>query len=483
MTDLHVELATLDGLAQAELVRTKQLAATELVEAAIERIERTNPALNAVITTMYDEAREVVSGPLPDGPFTGVPFLLKDGGGNAYAGVRMTSGSRYLLDYVPAEDSELTRRYKAAGLVTVGKSNLPEFGLQPTTEPEATGPTRNPWNTELSPGGSSGGATAAVAARMVPVAAAGDSGGSIRVPASCCGVFGMKPTRLRIASARRKQGVSIRQAMLSEHAVSVSVRDSAALLDATAGGLPGDPYVAPRPARPYLEEVGAPVERLRIVVSRETTTGAELHPDCIAAVDDAARLCEELGHHVEEGVPRFELDQLYTPFAAISSAGMAWDIRNWERLLGKEARPEDFEVGTWAMIERARGAGTTAEAFLDSLAAMQVIADEVTAFCGPYDVWLTPTVGTPPPPLGSFTSTPDDPTRGMRASASFLPFTSFINITGQPAMSVPLWWNADDVPVGVHFVGPYGDEGMLFRLAAQLEAARPWAGRVPPVSA
>lgn len=482
MTEVDVDLATMDGLAQAELVRSKQVTSTELLEAAIARVERVNPMVNAVITTMHDEARAAAAGPLPDGPFAGVPFLLKDGAGNAYAGVRMTSGSRFLLDYVPTEDSELTRRYKAAGLVACGKTNLPEFGLQPTTEPEATGVTRNPWDPGRSAGGSSGGAAAAVAARMVPIAGASDSGGSIRVPASCCGVFGMKPTRLRIASARRKHGVSIRQAMLGEHAVSISVRDSAALLDATAGGLPGDPYVAPAPARPYLDEVGADPGRLRIVYSREAPTGVPLDPDCIAAVEDAARLCEELGHHVEERTLRLDREQVAAPFTTISSAGLAWDIRNWERLVGKVARPDDFEVGTWGMIERARGSNTSAEDFLDALAAMQVVADQVAAFCAPYDLWLTPTVGTTPPPLGSFTATPDDPTRGLRMSGAFLPFTPLGNITGQPAMSIPLFWNADDIPVGVHFMGPYGDEGMLFRLAAQLEEARPWADRIPTIA-
>jgi amidase len=297
----HSELASLDGLAQAELVRTGQMTAHELLDAAIERIEQSNPAVNAVITTMYDEARQALAEPLPDGPFTGVPFLLKDGGGAGYAGVRQTAGSRYLMDYVSPTDGELTRRYKAAGLVCCGKTNLPEFGLQPTTEPEAFGATRNPWNLELSAGGSSGGAAAAVAARMVPMANASDSGGSIRVPASCCGVFGLKPTRSRISPSRRDQGVSMRVALISENSITVSVRDSAALLDATQGPLPGDPYIAPPPVRPYLDEVGADPGRLRVAFSRLSPTGVEVHPDCIAAVEDAAALLEQLGHQVRGG--------------------------------------------------------------------------------------------------------------------------------------------------------------------------------------
>jgi amidase len=471
----------LDALGQAELIRTRQISPKELLEATIERIERVNPQINAVIHTMYDEARSTASGELPDGPFTGVPFLLKDGGGVGYAGVPMTSASRFLADYVPAEDGELTRRYKAAGLVVCGKTNLPEFGLLPTTEPELHGPTRNPWDTGLSAGGSSGGAAAAVAARMVPMANASDSGGSIRVPAGNCGVFGMKPTRLRISSARRKAGLSPRIAILSEHAVTLSVRDCAALLDATAGPLRGDPYTAPRPERPYLEETRRDPGRLRIVFSRMSPTGSPLHPDCLAAVEDAARLCESLGHHVEEGVPRLDVPALARAFATVSSAGLAWDVARLERTIGRQAREQDFEPATWAMIQGGRSASTGLDEYFDALAELQTVCDGLAAFQEPYDVWLTPTAGAPAPPLGSFVSTAEDPTRGMRASAAYLPFTMLVNLTGQPAMSVPLHWNSAGIPVGTHFVGPYGDEGLLYRLAAQLEAARPWAGRTPPV--
>ncbi|MFI6287176.1 amidase [Streptomyces sp. NPDC051018] len=477
------DLTEFDALGQAELIRTQQISPAELLDAVTERIEQVNPEINAVITTMYDEARETVSGELPEGPFTGVPFLLKDGGGVGYAGIPMTSGSRFLADYIPAEDGELTRRYKAAGLVVCGKTNLPEFGLLPTTEPELHGPTRNPWNTGLSAGGSSGGAAAAVAARMVPMANASDSGGSIRVPAGNCGVFGMKPTRLRISSARRRAGISPRIAVLSEHAVTLSVRDCAALLDATAGPLPGDPFVAPRPERPYLEETRRDPGRLRIVVSRESPTGSPLHPDCVAAVEDAARLCESLGHQVEEGTPRIDAAGIAKAFTTVSSAGFAWDTARLERITGKQAREEDFEAGTWAMLRGGRSATTSLSEYFDALAELQTLCDGLAAFQEPYDVWLTPTAGAPAPPLGSFTSTPEDPTRGLRASAAFLPFTMLINVTGQPAMSVPLHWNADGVPIGSHFIGPYGNEGLLYRLAAQLEAARPWAGRVPPVAA
>lgn len=476
------DVASIDATAQAALVASNEVTPAELLEAAIERIESVNPVTNAVVTTLYDQAEQTLSQPLPAGPFTGVPFLLKDGGGVGYAGTPLTSGSRYLADYISPEDGELTRRYKAAGLVICGKTNLPEFGIQPTTEPELFGPTLNPWDETRTAGGSSGGAAAAVATRMVPMANGSDSGGSIRVPASCCGVFGMKPTRLRIASARRSMGVSMRVGFLSEHAITISVRDSAALLDATAGPMPGDPFVAPPPPRPFLEEVGADPGSLRIVFSREAPTGAPLHADCIAAVEDAAKLCESLGHHVEEGVPRIEFAALAEPFKNISSAGLAWDIRNWEHKTGKIAQPEHFEVNTWTMIAGGRMANTSAEELMDALVAMQDLCDELAKFQSGYDVWLSPTVGMVPPPLGTFKATPEDPTSGIRASGAFLPFTVLANVTGQPAMSVPLYWNADDIPIGVHFSGNYGDESTLFRLAAQLEAARPWADRIPPTS-
>jgi amidase len=472
-----------DALGMAELVRAGEVTPLELLEDAIDRVEQANPAVNAVIGTMYDQARAVAAGPLPEGPFTGVPFLLKDGGGVGYAGVPMTSASRFLADYVPAEDGPLTKRYTAAGLIPFGKTNLPEFGLQPTTEPELFGPTRNPWDTGLSAGGSSGGAAAAVATRMVPMANASDSGGSIRIPASNCGVFGMKPTRLRISSARRHTGVSFRMAVLSEHAVTLSVRDCAALLDATAGPRTGDPFIAPAPARPYLEETTRDPGQLRIAYSTTSPLGIPLRPDCIAAVEDAARLCESLGHIVEEKTPDIDGSALAGPFMVVSSGGLAWDIARLERITGKTATAELFEPATWAMIEAGRASTTTVTAYMDALAELQALCDGLAAFQEPYDVWLTPTAGSIAPPLGHFAADPADPMKGMRAAGVFLPFTTLINVTGQPAMSVPLYWTADGIPVGTHFVGPYGDEGLLYRLAAQLEAARPWANRIPPTAA
>ena len=477
------ELERCDGVAQAELVRSGEVSPLELLEATIRRIEAVNPAVNAVVSTMYDEAERVATGELPDGPFRGVPFLLKDGGGAAYAGHVASGGSRYLADYVPEVDGEITRRYKAAGLVCCAKTNLSEFGLQPTTEPELHGPTRNPWDLERMAGGSSGGAAAAVATRMVPMANGSDSGGSIRVPAACCGVFGFKPTRMRTSSPRRDLGMSLRVGLLSEHALTISVRDSAALLDATAGGLPGDPFFAALPRRPYLEELEVAPVPLRIVFSTVAPSGAPLDAECIAAVMDAAKLCEDLGHHVEEGAAEVDVPALARAFGHVSAVGMAWDIRNWERKIGKVARAEDFEAGTWAAIEWGRTVGTSAEDLMDAQVTIQGLCDDIARWSSPYDVWLTPTTGAPPLPLGSFRATPEEPMRAMTTAMQFLPFTMLQNVTGQPAMSVPLAWTDAGLPVGVHFAGPYGDEGLLFRLAGQLEAARPWADRIPPHNA
>src|SRR5438445_3251734 len=399
------DIAFLDATAQAELVRTRQVKPIELVEAAIERIERLNPQLNAVVTPMYDEARRVANGKLPAGPFTGVPFLMKDLGAS-YGGVRQASGSAFLKDWISPIDSELTRRQKAAGLIHCGKTNTPEFGLVPTTEPKLFGPSRNPWDTGCSTGGSSGGSAAAVASGMVAMAHANDGGGSIRIPASCCGLFGLKPTRARIT-----QGPLIGDSMnglTNEHALTRSVRDSAALLDATAGSMPGDPYVAPTPARPYLQEVCADPGHLRIAFTLQSPTGSPIHPDCTAAVEDAARLLTDLGHDVEEAAPAAgDLDKLIQSFTVVWSSGNASGIDRWAAAINKEPKPEYFEPVTWALYEA--GKLTTGGGYLTAVASLQALGRGLAAFHERYDIWLTPTVASPPPPLGYFDSTPSDP--------------------------------------------------------------------------
>jgi amidase len=452
-------------------VRKKEVQPLELVEAAIARIERLNPTLNAVITPMFDLARAVAAKKLPQGPFRGVPFLLKDILG-AHAGVRMTLGSKLLQDFVPDRDSELVVRCKRAGLVILGRTNTPEFGSLPTTEPLLFGPCRNPWDTGHTPGGSSGGSAAAVASGMVPMAHGNDGGGSIRIPASCCGLFGLKPTR-----ARNPLGPDfgdIMGGLVVEHALTRSVRDSAALLDETMGPDVGDPYWAPPPARPYLEEVGADPGRLKIAFSTQAANGVAVHADCVQAVEEAAKLCTELGHEVEEAAPTLNAEMLIHAFSVMWSAGTASTLK----ALG--ATRDQVEPLSWALKEMSDQ--FSAADYILAVQILQGISREVARFFQNHDVMLTPTLSEPPLPLGSFDALPDDPLYGFARSIAFACFTPLCNMTGQPGMSVPLFWNADNLPVGSQFIGRFGDEATLFRLAAQLEEARPWGGRRPPIS-
>jgi len=468
----------LDATAQAELVRSKEVKPIELVDAAIERIERLNPTINAVVTPMYEQARAAATGELPDGPFTGVPFLLKDIFAS-YAGVRMTSGSAFLRDYIPDHDSELVVRLKRAGLVTLGKTNTPEFGLIPTTEPRLFGPSRNPWDTGRTTGGSSGGTAAAVAAGLVPAAHGNDGGGSIRIPASCCGLFGLKPTR-----ARNPVGPDygdVLGGLTIDHVLTRSVRDSAALLDATSGPDVGDPYWAPPPARPFLQEVGAGPGKLRIAFTTEAFTGGNVHADCISAVREAAALCADLGHEVVEAAPAVAGEMVVQPFITVWEAGAAMAVDGFALMTSRNATADQFEPLTWALCERGRQ--TSAPAYLIAVTLLQTVTRQIGRFFIDYDVWITPTLAEPPVPLGTFDSPPDNPMKGFDRAVEFCPFTPLCNFTGQPAMSVPLFWNAEGLPVGTHFIGRFGDEATLFRLASQLEEARPWAGRRPPVSA
>ena len=472
------EFSSLDATALAALVRQRQVKAIELVETAIERIERLNPTLNAVVTPMYEQARAAAMGKLGNGPFAGVPFLLKDLGAPC-VGVRMTMASAFMRNFVPDHDSELVSRLKRAGLIIVGKTNTPELGILPTTEPRLFGPSHNPWEMNRTPGGSSGGSAAAVAARLVPMAHGNDGGGSIRIPASCCGLFGLKPTR-----ARNPLGPDfgdIFSGLVVDHALTRSVRDSAALLDATAGPDVGDPYWAPPPARPFLQEVGADPGRLRIAFTTTTPAGVKVHADCISAVRDAAALCAKLGHEVVEAAPEVNGEWVTKNFMVLWSAGCVWTIDGLGLATGQTPTQDQFEPLTWALYEM--GCQQSASSYLLSLAFLQRVARDIARFFLNYDVWLTPTLGEPPVPLGTFDSPPENPLQGLRRTEAFVPFTPICNATGQPAMSVPLYWNTEGLPVGVHFVGRFGDEATLFRLAAQLESARPWAGRRPPVSA
>jgi amidase len=464
-----------DGLGLAELIRSGQVSPLEVLEAAIERIERLNPHLNAVVTKVYDEARAEAQGLDPDAAFAGVPFLLKDLGG-AQAGVPLSAGSRFFAHAAAPADAEIVRRHRRAGLMILGRTNTPEFGLNASTEPVLFGPTRNPYDPSRTSGGSSGGSAAAVAARMVPLAHASDGGGSIRIPAACCGLFGLKTTRNRNTLAPYA-GESLAGCSV-EHVVSRSVRDSAAALDATAGPAPGDPYYAPPPARPFLDEVGTPPGRLRIAFTTRTFNGLAAHVDCSAATEAAARLCEELGHRVEEAAPSYDVEGLDANYQRVFAVGAAANIALRARALGKEIDPAGFERVTWATIELGRS--IRAPDYVMMVNRLHGISREIALFFESYDVLLTPTLAEPPVELGVLDMMSEDFAAYTERLWRFSPFTYAFNVTGQPAMSVPLSWNAAGLPIGVHFVGRYGDEATLFWLAGQLEQARPWADRRPP---
>ncbi len=485
-----------DALGLAELVKTRQVRSSELVEECIARIERTNPQINAVVLPMYAQARAAQPS---GGPFEGVPFLLKDLL-QTVRGVPTSCGSRFFAGVPADRDSELYRRYVRAGLVCVGKTATPELGLLPATETDLHGPTKNPWSLARTPGGSSGGSGAAIAAGMVPMAHGGDGGGSIRIPASCCGLFGLKPTRARTptgpASSEGWSGLAI------EHVLSRSVRDSAAALDASVGAEPYAPYHAPPIARPFLEETTREPGRLRIGFHWEPAMLGEVHADCVAAVKDAAQLLEELGHDVEEVRPRHDREHLTRAYFTVVCANTAAEIDEAARRLGKKLRPADFETATWlgAQMGRSFDGASTVLAIRD----LQAETRRLVHRLGGYDVILTPTLGRPPLHVGSLRprglegrlqdlvkaldlraalKLPGLLERTLRDVFSFIPFTPVANFTGQPSMSVPLFWSEEGLPIGVMCTGRFGDEATLFRLAAQLEKARPWFSRRAPTHA
>jgi amidase len=485
MTD---DLAFLDARAQAELVRRGDLAPLELVDAAITRVEKLNPELNAVIHPRFERARAEAAGELPDGPFRGVPVVIKDLDGSS-AGDPLHNGNQALkaAGRVADHDTWIVTRLRAAGFVIIAKTNTPEFGLMPTTEPLAYGPTRNPWNTDHSTGGSSGGSAAAVASGMVAVGHAGDGGGSIRIPASECGLFGLKPTRGRVSL-----GPDLGEAwagLVVRHAVTRSVRDSAAVLDVLAGPMPGDPYYAPPPPRPFAAEVGAEPGRLRIGV-RTTAPAAMAATDdeCASAARDAAELLSSLGHHVEDASPAALDDQaLMEHFTTVLTTGVVHDVREAGQAIGRDLTAADVEPLTWAYYDA--GLKNQAIQYLEALNAAHAWTRRVATWWTPaddggegFDLLLTPTLAEPPPRIGDVVATRDDLLHGMARATVFACYTAPFNVTGQPAVSVPLTWEASrNLPIGVQLVAAYGREDLLLRVAAQLEAARPWADRRPAV--
>jgi amidase len=468
------EYAEYDGIGLADLIARKEVTPLELVEAAIGRAEALNPGLNAIVYRCFDRALERARQGEADGPFRGVPFLLKDIlCQTTEAPTR--AGSRFTLDRPSPIDAQLTVRFRRAGLISLGKTNVPEFGLLPITEPKLYGPARNPWHLDHSTGGSSGGSAAAVAARIVPLAHANDGGGSIRIPASCCGLVGLKPTR-----GRNPLGPyfgDIIGGLVVEHVVSRSVRDTAVALDAVSGPDLGDPYIAPLPERPFAEALREGGRRLKIAFTRSTPAGEKVHADCIAAVESAAALCAELGHEVAEDGPRIDAQMAAQAFMTVWISGLAQVIEGVGLLTAREPAAECFEGLTWGLYQQ--GKAITAAQYLMAWGALQQISRIVAHWHAKWDVWLTPTLGAPPFRLGSIDVTESDVTRAIATLQGYATITPLQNATGQPAINLPLHWNDEGLPIGVQFVAPFGDEATLLALAAELERARPWDKRRP----
>jgi len=468
------DIASLDATAQAELVRTGEVSPEELVDGAIERLERLNPQLNAVIHPALERARERArDAALPDGPFRGVPFLMKDIGGEE-AGQPVHAGLAFAkqIGWKAKVDSYFTRKTVLGGLISLGRTNTPELALLPTTEPQAYGPTRNPWNTAYSSGGSSGGASAAVAAGIVAAAHASDGGGSIRGPASMCSLVGLKPSRGRCSFGpslgERWSGFS------SEFVVTRSVRDTAALLDVTAGPMPGDPYFAPPPARPFAVAAALTPGPLRVGLMKVAPRDGDLAPDALAAVVGTAHALEALGHHVEESHPP-ALDDVAVvqAYVTVVMCNVARALDSWGEKGGRPIEQADVEPLTWALAERGRA--TTAPELLASIEFVHGFGRKLAAWWGEgFDLLLTPTQASPPPKIGTIDSTAEEPLRAFFLAAPYGVFTLPFNLSGQPAISVPSHRTAEGLPVGSQLVAPYAREDLLLQVAAQLEAAVGW---------
>lgn len=466
-----------DALGLADLVRNKEVTPTELTEVAIGLIERLDPSLNAVVIRSFDQARKRAAQASADGPFAGVPYLLKDIA-SACEGLRMTAGLEYRKDYVSASDSEMVRKIKASGLNILGRTNVPENGWCIATEPRYHGPTLNPWNPTVTPGGSSGGAAAAVASRMLPMAEGTDGGGSIRVPASCCGLVGLKPSRGRITYG--PDDVDIWFGSVSLFALTRTVRDTAAFLDATAGNLPGDPYTLPMPARSWLAALADGPKQLRVGFTLTTPWGPAFAPEVEAAVKTTAALLEQLGHIVEEHPFSTDLEAPWYSYNEMNAVQTVLDFEQLAKVVGRPVRESDLVPFNWAQLERGRALTATEHAA--SINAMRKANQQIQVELHPYDVFLTPTLTQPPRPVGYWDMNDPDVDR-YNAKWTDAAFMFAFNISGLPALSIPAAWTDQDVPIGVQLVGRYGDEATVLRLAAQVEQARPWIQRRPAISA
>ena len=466
-----------DAVGLAALVARGETAPGELLEAAIERVEARNGTVNAVTNRLYDFARRAIVDGLPEGPLKGVPYLLKDLSASL-AGCPTTRGCRFFQDVVPAEDSEHVKRLKRAGVVIFGRTNTCELGLSLTCEPQLHGPTKNPWDPTRISGGSSGGAAAAVGARMLPAAHASDGFGSIRAPAACCGLVGLKPTRGRNTMAPYLgEGLS---GLATEHAVTLSVRDSAAFLDATCGPGAGDPYSAAPPDYPFLNEAGADPGRLRIAYTSRTPNGAPVEPEALRVLEETARLAGDLGHRVEEADPDIDGAAVVPTFLTLMAANTVVNLSSHPNA-GRAAREDEVERITWLSAKMGESVGGAA--CVRATQAMHRLGRQMAAFHRDHDILLTPGLATGTAvKLGWLDMTMDDLDEYWRRVFHFSPFTVWFNLTGQPAIVLPIGTSTHGLPVAVQAVAPYGDEAMLFRFSAQLESARPWFDRKPPMA-
>ena len=470
------DYASHDATALADLVRRREVTPLELVDAAVERIEQVDGQINAVVFRDVDQAREIAAGPLPAGPFTGVPFLVKDFG-IGVAGWPRTSGSKFCAGVVDREDTGLTSRYREAGVVMLGRGASSEYGIIGNVETALFGPTRNPWNPAHIAGGSSGGSAAAVAAGIVPMAHASDGLGSIRIPAACCGLVGMKPTRDRVPNL--PDGFDYAMGFCVDHVVTRSVRDSAAMLDATGVPEAGSPYAVPAKAGPYADEVGRSVGKLRVAWSPETPSGAPIDPQVLAVLERTAATLAALGHDVREEGLRVDHRALARARAPVSAANFAAGMRRVIDEVGREPREDELEPMTWAALQGSRQ--VTGEQAFWGYQQLRMLTREVVRRFDDFDVYLCPVMSAPPPPIGfSDPATVSPRDIGKRQMALF-PFAAAFNFTGQPSISLPLGMSEDDLPIGMMFTGRYADEGTLYRLAGQLEKEMPWAGRRPQV--
>lgn len=490
-----MEFLNYDGLGLAELVRNGDVTPLELVDQAITQIEKTNPSLNAVVHQQFDRARDLARKPIPEGPFKGVPFLFKDLGAFE-PGVPSTAGSRFSKDFKPDFQSEIVKRYYEAGFIPLGRTNTPEMGLLPTTESALLGPARNPWNVQHSTGGSSGGSAAAVSAGMVPLAHAGDGGGSIRIPSSCCGVFGLKPTEGR--SPIGPVGGRLWHGLAVEHVISRSVRDSAAALDVISNPLRGAPLYAPPPERSFLSQLDAPVGKLKIALVEDPFFRAELHKDCRTAVNDAARLCESLGHTVVPIKLDVDADKVSHAYTVVVAGETDAAVQNLAERMGRKPTLNELEPLTHICCLGGRAFSATD--YAHGVRIMDEARRKVAQTFALFDLVLTPTLALPPPRIGELDQSMLEagllkllrrvPSKRLlrlafkqipKSGFKFAPYTFLFNLTGQPAMSVPLFWNAKGLPIGSHFVAEFGGEGLLLRLAKQLDEARPFLSRRPKV--